>query len=196
MFARAYRRGDVSGALPKPGPSSNQGSCQGLWHERRAAHAKDPDGLRYVATILVWAHWFVVAFSFAQLAYRPAGWPERYVVYAPLLLLLVAFNGYTHYQLRTNRAITWRWILGLAAMDLTMVSAATVIGGGFSHYFLHLLYYPPLAGYALVFTSFRLTMVCVTVVSVLYLAISLTVGEGIDLGAREEKPLLARIFVR
>ena len=38
-------------------------------------------------------------------------------------------------------------------------------------------------------------MVCVTVVSVLYLAISLTVGEGIDLGAREEKPLLARIFV-
>ena len=155
----------------------------------------DPDGLRFVATILVWAHWFVVAFSFAQLAYRPAGWPERYVVYAPLLLLLVAFNGYTHYRLRTNRAITWRWILGLAAMDLTMVSAATVMGGGFSHYFLHLLYYPPLAGYALVFTSFRLTMVCVTVVSVFYLAISLTVGEGIDLGAREEKPLLARVFV-
>ena len=108
---------------------------------------------------------------------------------------VVAFNGYTHYRLRTNRAITWRWILGLAAMDLTMVWAATVMGGGFSHYFLHLLYYPPLAGYALVFTSFRLTMVCVTVVSVLYLAISLTVGEGIDLGAREEKPLLARVFV-
>ena len=155
----------------------------------------DPDGLRFVATILVWAHWFVVAFSFVQLAYRPAGWPERYVVYAPLLLLLVAFNGYTHYRLRTNRAITWHWILGLAAMDLTMVSAATVMGGGFSHYFLHLLYYPPLAGYALVFTSFRLTMVCVTVVSAMYLAISLTVGEGIDMGAREEKPLLARIFV-
>ena len=155
----------------------------------------DPDGLRFVATILVWAHWFVVAFSLVQLAYRPAGWPERYVVYAPLVLLLVAFNGMTHYRLATKRTITWSWILGLAAMDLTMVSAATVIGGGFSHYFLHLLYYPPLAGYALVFTSFRLTMVCVTVVSVLYLAISLTVGEGIDMGAREEKPLLARIFV-
>ena len=155
----------------------------------------DPDGLRFVATILVWAHWFVVAFSFVQLAYRPAGWPERYVVYAPLFLLLVAFNGYTHYRLATNRTITWPWILGLTAMDLTMVSVATVIGGGFSHYFLHLLYYPPLAGYALVFTSFRLTMVCVTIVSVLYLAISLTVGDGIDMGAREEKPLLARIFV-
>ena len=148
----------------------------------------DPDGLRYVAAILVWAHWFVVVFCFVQLAYRPAGWPERYVVYAPLFLLLVAFNGYTHYRLATNRAITMRWILALAAMDVTMVSAATVMGGGFSHYFLHLLYYPPLAGYAVVFTSFRLTMACVTVVSVLYLAISITVGQGVDTGASEEKP--------
>ncbi len=155
----------------------------------------DPDGLRFVATILVWAHWFVVAFTFVQLAYRPAGWPERYIVYAPLFLLLVAFNGMTHYRLATKRTITWRWILAFAAMDMTMVSAATVAGGGFDHYFLHLLYYPPLAGYALVLTSFRMTMVCVTVVSVLYLAISLTVGEGIDMGARDEKPLLARIFV-
>ena len=56
----------------------------------------DPDGLRYNATILVWAHWFVVAFSLVQLAYRPAGWPERHVVYAPLFLLLVAFNAMTH----------------------------------------------------------------------------------------------------
>ena len=155
----------------------------------------DPDGLRYVATILVWAHWAVVGFSLVQLAYRPSGWPERYVVYAPLVLLLVAFNGYTHYRLVTNRPVTWSWIMGLAAMDITLVSVATVIGGGFSHYFLHLLYYPMLAGYAVVFTSFRLTMVCVTMVSVIYLAISLTVGDGIDLGAREEKPLLARIFV-
>ena len=155
----------------------------------------DPDGLRYVATILVWAHWFVVAFNLVQLAYRPAGWPERYIVYVPLLILLVAFNGMTHHRLVVRRAITWRWILAFATMDVAIVSGATVIGGGFNHYFLHLLYYPPLAGYALVLTSFRMTMVCVTVVSVLYLAISLTVGEGIDMGARDEKPLLARIFV-
>ena len=32
----------------------------------------DPDGLRYIATILVWAHWFVIAFSLAQ----PAHWPR------------------------------------------------------------------------------------------------------------------------
>ena len=82
----------------------------------------DPEGLRYVATLLVWAHWFVVAFSLVQLAYRPARWPVRYVVYAPLLLLLLllAFNGYTHYLLATNRAIASRWILALAAMDMRL----------------------------------------------------------------------------
>ena len=46
----------------------------------------DADGLRYVATILVWAHWFVVAFSLVQLAHQPPGWPERYLLYAPLSL--------------------------------------------------------------------------------------------------------------
>ena len=154
----------------------------------------DPEGLRYVATVLVWLHWFVVAFVLVQLAYRPVGWPEMYVVYVPLALLLVAFNGYTHYRL-ANTAITWRWLVSLAVMDLTMISGATVVGGGFNHYFLHLLYYPPLAGYAVVFTSFRLTMACVTIVALLYLAISLSVGDGIDTGVRDEKPLLARLFV-
>ena len=47
----------------------------------------DPDGLRYVTTILVWAHWFVVAFNLVQLAYRPAGWPEGCAVYAELFLV-------------------------------------------------------------------------------------------------------------
>ena len=85
----------------------------------------DPDGLRYIATILIWAHWFVVAFSLVQMAYRPAGWPECYVVYAPLFMLLVAFNGMTHYRLATKRTITWRWILAFAAMDVRTVSVAT-----------------------------------------------------------------------
>ena len=155
----------------------------------------DSRALAYVATLLIWVRWFLAAFCLVQLVYRPANWPQGYLVYVPAFLLLVALNGYVHYRLATNRAITWRWVLTLAAMDVMSVSAATVAGGGFSHYFLHLLYYPLLAGYAVVFTSFRLTMAWVTVVSALYLTISLTVGDGVDIGAREEKPLFARIFV-
>ena len=178
---------------------------QGLHPIRRAAsvfrlsdatlNQMDPEGLRRVATVSVWLHWFTAAFLIFQLAYRPWYGAEKYAAYALLLLLVVAFNGYVHYRLASNRTMVWNRILALVAMDVVLVSVVVAMSGGFTHYFFHLLYYPALAGYALVFTSFRLTMAWVTVVSVIYLAISLTVGDGIDIGAREEKPLLARIFV-
>ena len=50
-------------------------------------------------------------------------------------------------------------------------------------------------GYAVVFTSFGLTMAWVTVVAGVYLGISLTVGNGVDIEGGFEKALLARIFV-
>ncbi len=155
----------------------------------------DPDGLRQVATVTVWLHWFAVAFLVFQLLYRPGVTLETGIQYTLALLLLVGFNGYTHYRLATHKAMTWRWILALVSVFVALVSVSVVIGGGFSHYFLHLLYYPALAGYAVVFTSLRLTMAWVTVVSVLYLTISLIVGDGIDTETMEEKGLLARIVV-
>ena len=66
---------------------------------------------------------------------------------------------------------------------------------GFSHDFVHLFYYPALALMAVLFTSFRLNMAWVTMASLVYVAISLTVGDGIDIEAGDEKTLLARIAV-
>ena len=155
----------------------------------------DPDGLRQVATVTVWLHWFAAAFLLFQLVYRPGYGLEVGIQYSLAFSLLLAFNGYTHYRLATHKTVTWRWILALVSAFVALVSVSVVIGGGFSHYFLHLLYYPALAGYAVVFTSFRLTMAWVTVVSVLYLTISLIVGDGINIATMDEKSLLARIFV-
>ena len=155
----------------------------------------DPDGLRSVANVLVWVHWFIVATCFVQLVYRPYYGAERFAVYTLLYLTLVAFTAYAHYRLASGRKITWRWVFALCSLDATLISAAAVTGGGFGHYFFHLFYYPVLAGFAVFFTSFRLNMAFVTVVAVVYLLMSLLVGDGIDLGAREEKPLFARIVV-
>ena len=155
----------------------------------------DPDGLRYAASVWVWVHWFMVATCLVQLVYRPWYGPERYAAYALLYSVLVGFSAYAHYRLASNRAMTWRWIFALCALDVVLITAGTVLGGGFGHYFFHLLYYTVLAGFGAFFTSFRLNMAFVTVVAVLYLAVSLTVGDGIDLAAREEKPLFARIVV-
>ena len=155
----------------------------------------DPEGLRSVANVLVWVHWFIVATCFVQLVYRPYYGAERFAVYTLLYLTLVAFTAYAHYRLASGRAITWRWVFALCSLDAALISGGAITGGGFGHYFFHLFYYPVLAGFAVFFTSFRLNMAFVTVVAVFYLLMSLLVGEGIDLGAREEKPLFARIVV-
>ena len=155
----------------------------------------DPDGLRLIARTFVWARWLIVAFGFVLWVYPPVDWVETYALYVPGLLLLLGLNAYTHYRLATNKPVTRGWILFNATLDVIILTAAVAAGGGFSHAFLYLLYYPQLAGYAVILTSFRLTMACATFVAVLYLAISLTVGDGIDTAATEERTLAARILV-
>ncbi len=155
----------------------------------------DPEGLRLIARTFVWARWLIVAFGVLLWVYRPVEWLETYALYVPGLLLLVGLNGYTHYRLATEKAVTRGWILLNATLDVFILSGAVTAGGGFSHHYLHLLYYPQLAGYAVVLTSFRLTMACATFVAALYLVVSLTVWDGIDTAEGEERTLLARILV-
>ena len=157
----------------------------------------DPDGLKYVATISVRAHWFVVAVSLIELVYQPYLYfgITRYATYALLLLVLVGFNGYIHYRLLSNRRVTWHWLVALYALDVFLISAVTALSEGFNHSFWHLFYYPALAGMAVLFPSFRLNMGWVTIVSLVYVAISLTVRDGIAIEEMDEKALLARIAV-
>ena len=155
----------------------------------------DPDGLRFLARSFVWARWFILAFGLLLWLYRPEDWQETYALYVPAILLFAGLNGYTHYRLATDKAVTRGWILLNATLDVFILSGAVGTTGGFSHPYLHLLYYPQLAGYAVVLTSFRLTMACATLVAALYLVVSLSVWDGIDTEAAEERTLLARILV-
>ncbi len=155
----------------------------------------DPDGLRYVATVLVWMHWVVGIAFFVVLVYSPWYSPGRYTALALPFLVMLVCNGYVHYRLVSSRRLTWRWIFAMCVLDAAMATAGAALDGGFSHDFFHLLYYPVLAGFAVFFTSFRLNMAFATGVAALYLAMSLTVGGGIDLEAGDEKPLVVRILV-
>ena len=155
----------------------------------------DPDGLRYAAAVSVWVHWGVGVVCLFQLVYRPYYGPAKYSAYALVFGLLMAFNACVHYRLLSRRTMTWHWLFALWVMDVAIVSASVAISNGFSHYFFHLFYYPSLAGFAVIFTSFRLNLAWVTVVSAVYLVISLSAGDGLDFDARDEKPLLVRIAV-
>ena len=180
-------------------------SAQGMQLVSKAAHALrvsdwtpsqiEPEGLRNVTSIAVAGHWFVIAVCLVELVYRPYYGLPRFAVYALLLLALIGLNGYIHYRLRTNRPIAWHWLMAICTLDLVLISAGTAISNGFSHPFFHLFYYPALAAFASMFSSFRLNMVLVTLVAVIYTVISLTAGDGLDMGSRDEKDLLARIAV-
>ena len=154
----------------------------------------DPDGLGLIAKTFVWARWCSVAIGLALL-YGTAGWLTTYALYTPGALLLIGLNGYTHYRLATKKTVTRGWILATLTLDVPILSAAIAINGGFSDQFLYLLHYPQLAGYAVLLTSFRLTIACATFVAALYLTVSLTAGGGIDTAATEERALAARIVV-
>ena len=162
---------------------------------RWSAEARDADDLRYPATLYVWVRWFIVVVCLALLVYRPDFALSTYVAYVLFLALLVAYNGYVHYRVRSGRSVTLQWMLALSVTDLALITAGMVVAGGFSHYFFYLLYYPSLGWFAVFFSSFRLTFLCVTMVAVVYAVVSLTVGEGLDLAAREDKALFARIAV-
>ena len=109
-------------------------------------------------------------------------------------VLLAVFNGLVHYRLLTNRPVKWRWMLLLSAVDVALIMVGVVIGGGFKS-FVFLAYYPALAVYAVVFSSFLLSFAWATTAALAYAVVCLMVGSGLDLDAGNEKVLVGRLAV-
>ena len=153
----------------------------------------DSDDLRYSLRISVWVRWFLVLAWLAQHQYR-VNFDQIYVAHTLVSLSLLALNGYVHYRIETNRKVTWHWALALSTMDAVMLTAGLWIAGGFANIFF-VLYYPALAMFAVVFTSFRLSFVGVTLVGVVYAILSLTSEPGVSFDIGEERVLFMRIVV-
>ena len=173
-------------------------TADAFWIHDRTLSQEDTDGLRYVAAIAVRVHWCILPVLVFELLYRPyylyVGVP-KFVPFPLFLLALIGFNGLIHYRLLTHRRITWQWLVAICVLDVLLVTAALALSDGFNHSFLHLFYYPALVGLAALFTSFKFTMLCVTITSVAYVGLSLAVGDGIETEMRGEKALVARIAV-
>ena len=84
------------------------------------------------------------------------------------------------------------WLLGLSAMDLAGISFSTVPLGRVQQPLLSL-YYFAVAMFAWVFTSPRLALSWTTLVVIVYSALSIVVGPGLDLDAKEERSLAYRV---
>ncbi len=161
----------------------------------RAVDRTDPDDLRYGLRISVWVRWFLLIAWLLQFNYRPNFADPVYIPTTLLAVSLLALNGYVHYCIRSNRTVTRRWALALSTMDVLTATAGIVVSSsGFQNTFF-VLYYPALAMFAVVFTSFRLSFAWVTMVAVGYAVLSLVMEPGVDFEIKEEKVLFTRIVV-
>ena len=153
----------------------------------------DSDDLGYSLRISVWVRWFLVVAWLAQHQHR-VNLDQAYVAHTLVSLTLLALNAYVHYRIETNRKVTWHWALALSMMDVVMLTAGMWISGGFANtYFV--LYYAALAMFAVVFTSFTLSFLGVTVVAVVYATLSLTAEPGVSFDIGEGRVLFMRIVV-
>ena len=152
----------------------------------------DADVALYAAKITVWGRWIVWFFAAVLLAYRPGLWYPEDIEYALLNVMLATVNGVVHYRLLTNRPVTWRWMVGLSAMDIALITANIAVSGRFDNY-IFLTYYPALGAIAVIFTSFRVNMAWVTAAAAAHTAVSFGVGAGLDLDAGDERALAARV---
>ena len=85
--------------------------------------------------------------------------------------------------------------IAFSTMDVMTATAGIVVSAsGFQNTFF-VLYYPALAMFAVVFTSFRLSFAWVTMVAVVYATLSLVMEPGVDFEIKEEKVLFTRVVV-
>ena len=151
------------------------------------------DELRYGAIVSVWVRWVVLGTCLVQVNYR-SDFPDPSYLLNSLLFNLIplAANGYLHYRISTHRAVTWPWLMAISAMDVAIVAIGIATTGGLDSNFF-VLYFPGLAIFAAVFTSIRLNLVWVTLVSTVYTALSVLVDSGVDVQAGDERELISKI---
>ena len=160
----------------------------------RTLEGADVEDLRHSLKISVWVRWFVVIAWLAQLHYRANFEHPAYIPHMAFAVSALALNGWVHYRIESGRSVTWRWALALSAMDAAMITGGIATAGGFDNNFF-VLYYAALAMFAVAFTSFKISFAGATAAAVVYAAVSLAAGDGVDFGIKEEKVLFMRIVV-
>ena len=152
--------------------------------------------VRYAVGATVWVRWFVAGLCLYVLFQLPFPFPAaKYAAYLVVIGMLIVLNGFFHHRVWSGRSLDWRWMLGMNTVDVALVTSGVWISGGFSALFSHLLYYPALALFAVLFTSPKVNLAWVTLVALTYTLVCLFVGDGLDPKPRDDMVLVVRVGV-
>lgn len=143
--------------------------------------------------ITIWVRWVAGIGWLIVNNYRPELHDPSYIPNNLLGFGVILFNAWVHYQLRTKRSVPWQCVLLLSIADLTAISWGLHNAYGFynGHY---VLYYPALAIFSVLFSSFIACLACGVVVSLVYAGISIASVPNYTLEGNDETTLLVRIL--
>ena len=159
---------------------------------------KDPEWsgaseIGHALQISVWVRWVAIIGWLAVNNYRPDLDEPSYIPNNLLALAVLAFNAYIHYRLRKGQRVNWQSALALSVTDLVAISLGLLNSYGFfnGHY---VLYYPALALFSVVVSSFIACLTCGVLVSLIYAGISIQSVPNYSLDGDQETTLLVRIL--
>lgn len=150
------------------------------------------DELWTLATVSAWVRWFVIGASLALLPLRPDYTETQIATALAGGALASAVNGAFHFATWTRRRLSWQWLLAMGMLDLTLVTLMIAVRGGLDSYY-YVAYFPVLAVFAVVFTSFRLIVAITSLAILAYVLTAIFAGDGIQTDLAEDKELYVRV---
>ena len=141
--------------------SSFRALLASMWWDPEWGRSNDR---RHDLLITVWVRWVAAIGWLAVKNYRPDLGDPSYIPNNLLALGVIAFNAYVHFRLRKGLKVSWQCALALSITDLIAISWGLLNSDGFfnGHY---VLYYPALALFSVVFSSFVACLTCGVLVS-------------------------------
>lgn len=154
----------------------------------------DPDVVRHAVRVSVWGRWYIWLVGVVLLARRPDLWYPEDIGFGLLNVSLATINGVVHHRIWTHRPVTWRWMLALCCLDITLITAFIAVSGRFDN-LIFVTYYPALAIFAVVFSSIWIVLAWVTATAVVYTVVVLVTGPGLNVEVGQDHVLTARLSV-
>ena len=153
----------------------------------------DFDDYRHNQRIVVILRWYLLV-GWAVVNHWAAPWNQSLLYVDLIALALVVLNARLHLKLRRGEPVGRATAVVMSLFDVIAITAGIAITNRFTNSFF-IMYYPALAGLALVTASRSVSLLFVTIVAGAYASISIFMTPGLVMANGDDRRLVARIFV-
>ena len=145
-----------------------------------------------LANISACTRWFVIVASLGILAFRSDYTNTQITVALSGAAFALAVNAVFHFAIWKRSPLRWQWLAAMGILDIALVTLMIGIRGGLDSYY-YVAYFPVLAVFAVIFTSFRLLLVVTSLTTLAYVLTALLTGDGVQTALAEDRDLYVRV---